>query len=160
MKRDLAYQDHGADVGLLQAVLNLKQTGVPFLKMDGYYGPFTLERVLAYQRSHFLLPDGLVGPRTRVRLLARETLFVSVSRMPPAAFTFPPDHAAVSLVVRVVLESKWLETHPGEPLTGPALNQILGQALELSLQITGLLAALDIPSDTEAAGEPEQPPEC
>ena len=48
----------------LQILLDLHRTSKAFLKPDGYFGPKTLEAVLAFQKASGLNPDGIVGLHT------------------------------------------------------------------------------------------------
>jgi hypothetical protein len=48
----------------LQTLLNKGPSSFPKLKTDGSFGPTTLARVVEFQRSKGLIPDGVVGPNT------------------------------------------------------------------------------------------------
>lgn len=52
----------GLEVRELQQLLNIK--------VDGVFGPITKSAVIAFQSSHQLAPDGVVGPKTRAVLNA------------------------------------------------------------------------------------------
>lgn len=53
---------NGPEVRRLQK--RLAELSYPPGQIDGYYGPATEAAVLAYQKSHDLLADGIAGPRT------------------------------------------------------------------------------------------------
>ena len=58
-------------VKVLQAILNKKGASVlPYLVIDGAFGPKTKARVSEYQRKNGLAPDGIVGPKTKAKLVA------------------------------------------------------------------------------------------
>ena len=65
--RLLSYGSSGEDVKWLQAVLT--QNGLT-MNMTGYFGDKTRNYVKAFQRSHGLTPDGMVGPATLAKLKA------------------------------------------------------------------------------------------
>jgi ABC-type transport system involved in cytochrome bd biosynthesis fused ATPase/permease subunit len=52
----------------LQTALNSKPSRLPRLVADGIFGPRTRERVLEFQRSNGLQPDGIVGEKTCAKL--------------------------------------------------------------------------------------------
>lgn len=56
----------GDDVAKLQSTLAAQ--GFPPGKIDGDFGPATEAAVLAFQKAHGLLADGIAGPRTLVAL--------------------------------------------------------------------------------------------
>jgi hypothetical protein len=60
--RQLGITDHGGDVASLQILL-LKKAGQP-IRVDGDFGPATLEAVRNVQRFFGLTPDGVCGART------------------------------------------------------------------------------------------------
>jgi len=66
--RDLGVGDDGPAVERLQALLQL--AGVYRGPLSGTFDQPTAEAVLAFQRAHFLQPDGWVGPLTRLSLYA------------------------------------------------------------------------------------------
>lgn len=67
----------GAEVKELQRLLNLAGAN---LVVDGDFGSKTLEAVLSFQREHGLDPDGIVGPKTWVKLKAYDNpVIVSVN---------------------------------------------------------------------------------
>lgn len=55
----------GADVSNVQRALNAKGFA---LATDGVFGPLTAGAVTQFQRDSGLVPDGIVGPRTRAAL--------------------------------------------------------------------------------------------
>jgi putative chitinase len=59
---------YGREVELLQQ--RLRGSGFPPGRVDGRFGHATEAALLAFQRAHYLLPDGVVGPVTW-RVLAR-----------------------------------------------------------------------------------------
>jgi hypothetical protein len=61
----------GLPVKILQAVLNRRgNTVLPFLAVDGAFGPKTKARVCEFQRHCGLVSDGIVGPKTKAKLAA------------------------------------------------------------------------------------------
>ena len=60
----------GLDVKHLQEALNALSLSTNSLKIDGIFGQQTKARVMAFQRSIGLKPDGIVGPLTGKALLA------------------------------------------------------------------------------------------
>lgn len=46
----------------------LKRDGYPTIVADGKFGPITLAFTKAWQRSHGLTPDGMVGPATKAKV--------------------------------------------------------------------------------------------
>ena len=59
----------GAMVGVLQQLLNTKDTPDFMLSTDGQFGPKTLSGVQAFQKSRNLKVDGIVGPKTKSALV-------------------------------------------------------------------------------------------
>jgi peptidoglycan hydrolase-like protein with peptidoglycan-binding domain len=58
--------DSGPQVKGLQR--ELASLGYPVGAIDGSYGKATTQAVTAFQRSHRLTPDGVVGPTTLLAL--------------------------------------------------------------------------------------------
>ena len=56
LSRELSTTVTGPDVKLLQSILKIKA--------DGIFGQQTRAAVVAFQRAHHLVPDGIVGPLT------------------------------------------------------------------------------------------------
>lgn len=54
----------GLDVADVQQHLESHGFNLPHYGVDGIYGPETTGATTAFQRSHLLLADGIVGPRT------------------------------------------------------------------------------------------------
>ena len=54
----------GKDVEGLQRLLNTRLAPSPALNVDGFFGPFTHQAVLPYQRGVRLTVDGVVGKQT------------------------------------------------------------------------------------------------
>ncbi|WP_084506432.1 peptidoglycan-binding protein [Geminicoccus roseus] len=71
--------DHGPDVRQMQDRLALR--GFPPGPSDGIFGRSTEAALVAFQRAQGLLPDGIYGPRTRLRLDPA----VALRRFEPAA---------------------------------------------------------------------------
>jgi len=56
----------GQEVKALQTILNYEKNSVfPSLVEDGVFGPKTRNRVIEFQKKHYLMPDGIVGPKTK-----------------------------------------------------------------------------------------------
>jgi peptidoglycan hydrolase-like protein with peptidoglycan-binding domain len=85
MSRLLRQGDQGADVRALQDVLNFHIRRLPPLPVIGRFGPSTHARVIDFQRSNGLSPDGVVGPRTAARLFETEHLPLSLRIIPTQA---------------------------------------------------------------------------
>jgi len=83
----------GDDVRQIQTWLNAVRSrvpGVPFLAVDGIFGPITHGAVIAFQRHFGLVPDGIVGPITWGELTRQiETGTPAPTPTPPAAHPFP-----------------------------------------------------------------------
>jgi len=62
----------GADVRAVQDVLNFHIRRLTPLKVDGDFGPLTHSRVVEFQKSNHLTPDGVVGPNTLGKLFEEE----------------------------------------------------------------------------------------
>lgn len=56
---------------------------IPFVKMDGIYGPTTTEAVKAFQKSYGLSVDGIVGPTTWNKL---SSIYLDIVRSLPAGY--------------------------------------------------------------------------
>jgi peptidoglycan hydrolase-like protein with peptidoglycan-binding domain len=67
------------EVRRLQEVLNLLIPTQPQLSVDGIFGPKTQARVLQFQQTSKLIPDGIVGPLTTKALVAG-TLVATLKR--------------------------------------------------------------------------------
>jgi peptidoglycan hydrolase-like protein with peptidoglycan-binding domain len=59
----------GEDVRRVQAALIIRLQKCPLLKMDAIYGNITKGQVILFQRESHLVPDGIVGDKTRGALL-------------------------------------------------------------------------------------------
>jgi peptidoglycan hydrolase-like protein with peptidoglycan-binding domain len=59
----------GPEVRDLQGSLNQALPMEPALVIDGRFGPKTCARVITFQMSSGLVPDGVVGPMTRTALV-------------------------------------------------------------------------------------------
>jgi hypothetical protein len=62
----------GKEVGRLQTLLNSKSKIAANLKVDNYFGFDTREAVIQFQRDHWLVHDGIVGPATWSTLEGRD----------------------------------------------------------------------------------------
>jgi N-acetyl-anhydromuramyl-L-alanine amidase AmpD len=82
--------DRGDLVKQIQTRLNLTA--------DGVFGAATEAAVREFQRSHGLVPDGIVGPRTWAMLEAKPAAAAAAEGVAPAAFAAAPafDAAAVA----------------------------------------------------------------
>ena len=72
----------GADVRAVQDVLNFHIRRLTALVVDGSFGPLTHARVLEFQKSNKLKPDGIVGPDTMAKLFEEEQLPVTLFLVP------------------------------------------------------------------------------
>jgi hypothetical protein len=59
----------GSEVEKLQRLINLRLQPSPSLKVDGIFGPLTLQTVLQYQKGVSIAADGVVGKQTWYHLL-------------------------------------------------------------------------------------------
>lgn len=64
--RNLMYRSRGSDVVALQDILRDK--GYFNVSSTGYFGPITFRSVKEFQKNNLLIPDGIVGPKTRAVL--------------------------------------------------------------------------------------------
>lgn len=76
----VSYGSRGAAVSTTQTAL--KASGYR-IAVDGWFGPQTRSVVIAYQRTHALYVDGIVGPRTHAKL--GDCTTISTYRYPVAA---------------------------------------------------------------------------
>ena len=72
----------GADVRAVQDVLNFHVRRLAPLAVDGDFGPLTQARVVEFQKSNQLKPDGIVGPKTLGKLFEEEALPISFALLP------------------------------------------------------------------------------
>lgn len=70
MNSTLRFGSRGSDVKTIQQGLNKILPTLPKLQVDGIYGAKSVGRVQAFQRAHFLVGDGIVGPLTWALFLA------------------------------------------------------------------------------------------
>src|SRR5512141_1720449 len=75
----------GADVRAIQDVLNFHIRRLTPLAVDGDFGPLTHARVLEFQKSNHLKPDGIVGPNTMAKLFEEEQLPITLVLAPRQA---------------------------------------------------------------------------
>lgn len=76
---------NGADVRAVQDVLNFHIRRLAPLKVDGIFGPATHGRVVAFQKSNQLKPDGIVGPNTMLKLFEEEQMPIRLGLAPQTA---------------------------------------------------------------------------
>lgn len=69
----------------MQLLLNSLLTPSPNLRVDGHFGPRTLEAVKLFQSRKGLSADGVVGPKTLLTLGLKQTLVPTVPVMAPLA---------------------------------------------------------------------------
>ncbi|RZJ04753.1 MAG: peptidoglycan-binding protein, partial [Haliea sp.] len=72
----------GADVRAVQDVLNFHIRRLAPLEVDGSFGLATHARVMEFQKSNSLKPDGIVGPITLGKLFEEELLPITVALAP------------------------------------------------------------------------------
>ena len=75
----------GADVRAVQDVLNFHIRRLTPLVVDGDFGPLTHARVVEFQNSNQLKPDGIVGPNTMAKLFEEEQLSIALALVPQTA---------------------------------------------------------------------------
>jgi hypothetical protein len=92
MGRLIRQGSKGADVRAVQDVLNFHIRRLTPLEVDGAFGPLTHARVVEFQKSNQLKPDGIVGPNTMGKLFEEEQLPVTLVLVPRQASTIggPP----------------------------------------------------------------------
>lgn len=89
MARTLSQGMTGQDVRALQDALNYQiRRGTP-LKVDGIFGPKTLERVREFQRANQFVADGLAGPKTQGLLYEVTDIIVPILFLPSLQLTLP-----------------------------------------------------------------------
>src|SRR3954453_10176209 len=85
MGRLIRQGSKGADVRAVQDVLNFHVRRLTPLAVDGDFGPLTHARVVEFQKSNQLKPDGLVGPNTMAKLFEEEQLPITLLLLPRQA---------------------------------------------------------------------------
>ncbi len=92
MGRLIRQGSKGADVRAIQDVLNFHIRRLTPLEVDGDFGPLTHARVVEFQKSNQLKPDGIVGPNTMGKLFEEEQLPITLVLTPRQAPTIggPP----------------------------------------------------------------------
>ncbi len=75
----------GADVRAIQDVLNFHIRRLTPLGVDGDFGPLTHTRVVEFQKSNQLKPDGIIGPNTMGKLFEEEQLPITLVLAPRQA---------------------------------------------------------------------------
>lgn len=115
MARVLRIGDQGPDVRAVQDALNFQIRRLAPLEVDGKFGPKTQARVIEFQRSNSLAPDGAVGHNTAAKLFETERMPLALSLAPStttSAFGIQPPRLIPPLSL------------PGLPPTLPALSPI------------------------------------
>ncbi len=87
MGRLIRQGSKGADVRAIQDVLNFHIRRLTPLAVDGDFGPLTHARVVDFQKSNQLKPDGIIGPNTMGKLFEEEQLRITVALVPREAST-------------------------------------------------------------------------
>lgn len=85
MGRLIRQGSKGEDVRAVQDVLNFHIRRLTPLAVDGDFGPLTHARVVDFQKSNQLKPDGIVGPNTMGKLFEEEQLRVALVLAPRQA---------------------------------------------------------------------------
>ena len=85
MGRLIKQGSKGADVRAIQDVLNFHIRRLTPLEVDGDFGPLTHARVVEFQKSNQLKPDGIVGPNTMGKLFEEEQLPITLLLVPRQA---------------------------------------------------------------------------
>jgi hypothetical protein len=88
MGRLIRQGSKGADVRAIQDVLNFHIRRLTLLDVDGDFGPLTHARVVDFQKSNQLKPDGIVGPNTMGKLFEEEQLPITLVLVPRQVSTF------------------------------------------------------------------------
>ncbi len=89
MRPTLYIGSSGAAVVQLQTLLNRGSSNFPKLRVDGSFGPLTRARVVEFQVSKGLAPDGIVGPITWAALEGQSQAGPGAP-VPPAPGAPPP----------------------------------------------------------------------
>ncbi len=87
MGRLIRQGNKGADVRAIQDVLNFHIRRLTPLDVDGDFGPLTHARLVDFQKSNGLKPDGIIGPNTMGKLFEEEQLPVTLVLVPRQAST-------------------------------------------------------------------------
>ena len=87
MGRLIRQGSKGADVRAIQDVLNFHIRRLTPLDVDGDFGPLTHARVVDFQKSNELKPDGIIGPNTMGKLFEEEQLPITLVLVPRQAST-------------------------------------------------------------------------
>ncbi len=87
MGRLIRQGSKGADVRAIQDVLNFHIRRLTPLDVDGDFGPLTHARLVDFQKSNGLKPDGIVGPNTMGKLFEEEQLPITLVLVPRQAST-------------------------------------------------------------------------
>jgi peptidoglycan hydrolase-like protein with peptidoglycan-binding domain len=141
MARDLTLGSRGQDVAQVQAALNLKLLEAPLLEMDCVFGPKTHERVLAFQRRHRLVPDGVIGPNTRAKLFAPGSVLPPQGGRPVFVRISPPDLMLIQQAVEFVLGAT-LTSGTGSPTQNVTQAAQAARASQLARRIHDLFKSV------------------
>jgi peptidoglycan hydrolase-like protein with peptidoglycan-binding domain len=116
----------GTSERVREVQLSLRRLGYPPGPIDGLFGPLTEHAVLAFQRTHALEADGIVGPRT-LHGLRRDNARLSV-RVRSAGRRAGPDRQlpAVSAPKHVVVERPLPSRGPPWPVIAAVLVFLCG----------------------------------
>ena len=87
MGRLIAQGTKGEDVKAVQDVLNFHIRRLKPLAVDGKFGPLTHARVVEFQKSNKLKPDGIVGSKTMGKLFEEEQVPITLVLAPRDATT-------------------------------------------------------------------------
>ncbi len=77
----------GEDVRAIQDVLNFHIRRLTPIEVDGNFGSLTHVRVVEFQKSNKLKPDGIIGPNTMGKLFEEEQLPITLVLAPRQAST-------------------------------------------------------------------------
>jgi glycosyltransferase XagB len=139
----------GSSERVREVQLSLRRLGYPPGPIDGLFGPLTEHAVLPFQRSHGLVPDGIVGPRTLHALRVENTrLRVRAPARDPRARPSPP------LTVRVAPAPQHAPANREAPSAGPPVTAIIAVLVLLA----GLAAAAASVARLTPRGSREPPP--
>lgn len=117
----------GPGISTLQAALNSVQTLQ--LVVDGKFGPATKAGVMAFQASHGLVADGIVGPKTGAALTAATVAVITIPSNFPAGCTSNAGFSTTtgqSCAVSMTLPAGCTSTAGFSPTTGMSCSASSG----------------------------------